>query len=35
MRTLGIDADEALARVAAKRPLAVTPGLEQLLDNVV
>ena len=29
MRSLGIEAGEALDRVAAKRPVAVTPGLER------
>jgi protein-tyrosine phosphatase len=34
MRSLGISADEALARIAAKRDIAVTTGLEQLLDTL-
>jgi hypothetical protein len=33
MVSLGIEADEALARVAAKRAIAVTAGLERLLDS--
>jgi protein-tyrosine phosphatase len=35
MVTLGVDADEALARVAAVRQIAVTPGVERLLDNLM
>jgi protein-tyrosine phosphatase len=35
MRTLKIEAEEALARVAAKREIAVTEGLERLLDSLV
>jgi hypothetical protein len=34
MRTQGIEADEALALVAAKREINVTPGLEALLDRL-
>lgn len=34
MRSLGIDATEALAHVASKRPVAVTAGLEQLLETL-
>jgi len=30
--TRGIDAEEALRFVAGKRQIAVTPGLERLLD---
>jgi hypothetical protein len=33
--TLGIEAAEAIARVAAKREIAITPGLEQLLDKLI
>src|SRR5262245_22303772 len=33
MNSLGIEAHEALELVAAKRPIAVTPGLERLLDH--
>ena len=32
MQSLGIDADEALARVAARREIAVAPALQRLLD---
>ncbi len=32
MRMLGIEADDALVRVAARRPIAVAAGLERLLD---
>jgi protein-tyrosine phosphatase len=35
MESLGIEADEALARVAAKREVAVTVGLERLLDGLL
>jgi protein-tyrosine phosphatase len=35
MRSLGIEASEALDRVAAKRPVAVTPGLERLLESLL
>ncbi len=34
MRTLGLDADAALARVAAKREVAVSPMVEALLDSL-
>jgi protein-tyrosine phosphatase len=34
MKVLGIDADQALARVAAKREIAVTAGVERLLDSI-
>ena len=34
MRTLGLDASAALARVAARREIAVTPGLEELLEKL-
>jgi hypothetical protein len=34
MKTLGIGADEALDRVAARREVAVAPGLERLLDFI-
>ena len=34
MQALGIDAGEALARIAAKREVAVTAGLERLLDSL-
>ena len=34
MRTREIEADEALALVAAKREIAVTAGLEELLDRL-
>jgi hypothetical protein len=34
MQTLGVDADEALARVSSKRPINVTAGLERLLDHI-
>ncbi len=32
MRRLGIDADEALERVSAKREIAISDGLDRLLD---
>ena len=35
MQSLGIEADEALARVAARREVAVTAGLERLLDGLL
>jgi hypothetical protein len=35
MKSLGIEAHEAMELVAAKRPIAVTPGLERLLDHIV
>jgi protein-tyrosine phosphatase len=34
MRRLKIDAPAALARVAARRDIAITPGLEQLLEKL-
>ncbi len=34
MKRLGIDASTALARVAARREIAITPGLEQLLEKL-
>lgn len=34
MRSLGIGTDEALALVAAKREIAVTAGMERLLDFI-
>ena len=34
MQSLGIGPEEALARVAAKRAIAVTAGLERLLGNL-
>jgi protein-tyrosine phosphatase len=34
MRTLGLDAEAALAQVASKKEIAITPGLERLLDAV-
>jgi len=34
MRTSGLDADAALAQVAAKKEIAITPGLERLLDAI-
>ena len=34
MKRLGIDASTALARVAARREIAITPGLEQLLEKM-
>lgn len=34
MKTLGIDADDALARIAVKREIAVTAGLERLLESI-
>ncbi|EEF60449.1 dual specificity protein phosphatase family protein [Pedosphaera parvula] len=35
MRSLGISAREAIAKVAAKRKPGITPGIEKLLDHVV
>ena len=35
MERFKIDADDALARIAAKREIAVTAGLELLLDTIV
>jgi hypothetical protein len=35
MQTLGIEGHEAIARIAAKRDVAVTEGLERLLDTIV
>ena len=32
MRTTGCSAEEAIAKVAAKRLISITPGVEQLLD---
>lgn len=32
---LGIEAEEAIAQVSAKREIAITPGLEQLLETLV
>lgn len=34
MKRLGIDAPTALARVASKREIAITPGLERLLEKL-
>jgi len=34
MKRLGIDASTALARIAARREIAITPGLEQLLEKL-
>ena len=34
MKRLAIDAPTALARVASKREIAITPGLEQLLETL-
>jgi hypothetical protein len=34
MKRLGIDAPTALARVAARREISITPGLEQLLEKL-
>jgi len=34
MKRLGIDAPTALARVASKREIAITPGLERLLEKI-
>lgn len=34
MRRLGIDVPTALARVASKREIAISPGLEQLLEKL-
>jgi protein-tyrosine phosphatase len=35
MTSLGISAKEAIARVAAKRKIGITPGTEKLLNHVV
>jgi protein-tyrosine phosphatase len=34
MRSQGLDAEQALARVAARREVAVNPALEQLLETL-
>jgi protein-tyrosine phosphatase len=34
MKRLGIDAPTALARVASKREISITPGLEELLEKL-
>jgi protein-tyrosine phosphatase len=34
VRALGLDADAALAHVAARRDVFVSPGLESLLDHL-
>ena len=34
MKSLGIEAEEALAKIAVKRDINVTPGLERLLDSI-
>ena len=34
MKRLGIDAPTALSRVASKREIAITPGLERLLEKL-
>lgn len=35
MKTLAIESDEALAQMAAKREIAITPGIERLLESVI
>jgi hypothetical protein len=34
MKKLGIDAREALVRVGGKREIAITPGLEAILEKL-
>lgn len=34
MKSLGLDAEEVIARVGAKRSIAVNPALERLLETL-